>query len=172
MKTFWQIYDWSALFSMEGCVPVPTLASLLPRLRGPNWHGPPLFPASSYSPRHQTTTSGNVSHPFSVSLLTVCPLPLICTGMNNPVLEDYSNFTIIFMMQRLGGSFAQPSCIVLSTPTGISGGKTTGQAEQNIQNIVLKSQIHSRKAVNFDCWQREPKTKRNGSDEGWKVTDW
>lgn len=157
---------------MEGCVPVPTLASLLPRLRGPDWHGPLLFPASSYSPRHQTTTTGNVSHPCSVSLLTVCPLPLICTGMDNPVLEDYSNFTIIFMMQRLGGSFAQPSCIVLTTPTGISGlwsGKTAGQAEQNIQNIVLKSHIHSRTAVNFDRWQQEPKPKRNGSDEKWQI---
>lgn len=121
MKTFRQIYDWSALFSMEGWVPVPTLTSLLPRLSGPVWHGPPPFPASSCSPRHQTTTTGNVSHPFSVNLLTVCPLPSSCTGMNNPVTEDYSTFTTNFMMQRLGGSLKQPSCIILGTPTGISG---------------------------------------------------
>lgn len=133
MKTFRQIYDWSALFSMEGCVPVPTLTSLLPRLSSPVWHGPPPFPASSYSPRNQTTTTGNVSHPFSVNLLTVCPLPSSCPGMNNPVMEDYSTFTINFMMQRLGGSRKQPSCIILSTPTGISGlrGRKKQQARQN-----------------------------------------
>lgn len=59
-----QINNQPGLFSMEGCVPAPTLARLLPRPSGPAWPGPPLFPASSDSPRHQTSTTGNVSHPF------------------------------------------------------------------------------------------------------------
>lgn len=62
---------------------------------------------------------------FSVNLLTVCPLPSICTRMNNPVLEDYS-----YDARRSGRS--QPACTVLSTPTGIPElRRASEQARQN-----------------------------------------
>lgn len=49
------------------------------------WSGLDLHPSQPppYSPGHQATTTGNVSHPFSRNLLTVCPLPSICSSMSN-----------------------------------------------------------------------------------------
>lgn len=91
-----------------------------------------------YSPRHQATTAGNVSHPFSVNLLTVCPLPSICTSMSNSVLSlrkcSYAvTGKIIFIMQRFNGSITLWSwLVVLKTPTvmpALPGTKTTGQTE-------------------------------------------
>lgn len=55
-------------FSMESCTLVPTLISLLPRLSGLVWPGPPPFPASSILPRasghdHRERLSSFLSQP-------------------------------------------------------------------------------------------------------------
>lgn len=74
---------------------------------------------------------------FFANLVTVCPLASICTGMNNPVLEDYSNLTFFYDARRLERS--QPACIALSTPTGIP--ELRGANEQARQNKIYKPSL-------------------------------